>query len=81
MVAHPVYGHCAYGPGQPVVLRVRAADRTLVVLHRQQILKQVPLKGVLGDPLPLDDYVRLMREQAHRRQERSARLTRRRPAA
>jgi hypothetical protein len=67
--------------GQPVVLRVRAADRTLLIYHRQQVLKQVPLKGLLAGMLPLEDYVTLVREQAQARQERSARLTRRRRAA
>jgi hypothetical protein len=67
--------------GQPVVLRVRAADRTLLIYHRQQVLKQVHLKGLLAGMLPLEDYVTLMREQAQARQERSARLTRRRRAA
>lgn len=67
--------------GQPVVLRVRAADRALHIFHRQQLLKQVPLKGLLADALPLDAYVALMRQQAHARQERSARLTRRSQAA
>jgi hypothetical protein len=31
--------------GQPVVLRVRASDRTLLIYHRQQVLKQTPSKG------------------------------------
>ena len=67
--------------GQPVVLRVRAADHTLDVLHRQQVLRQVRLKGLREAALPLDDYVALMRGQAQLRQDRTARLTRRRPAA
>jgi hypothetical protein len=67
--------------GQAVVLQLRASDHTLVVLHRGQILKQVPLKGLLGTPLPLDDYVVLMRAQAQAHQDRMARLIQRRPAA
>ena len=67
--------------GQPVVLRVRAADRTLLIYHRQQVLKQVRLKGLRADTLPLEDYVTLMRGQAQARQDRSARLTRRSRAA
>lgn len=67
--------------GQPVVLRVRAADHTLDVLRHQQVLRQVRLKGLRKATLPLDDYVALMREQAQLRQDRTARLTRRRPAA
>lgn len=67
--------------GQPVVLRLRAADRTLDVLHHQQVLRQVRLKGLLEAALPLDDYVALMCAQAQLRQDRTARLTQRRPAA
>ncbi|HEX5869956.1 MAG TPA: integrase core domain-containing protein [Longimicrobium sp.] len=67
--------------GQAVVLQLRAADHTLVVLRRGQVLKQVRLKGLLEAPLPLDDYVALMRTQAQAHQDRMARLTRRRPAA
>jgi hypothetical protein len=67
--------------GQAVVLQLRASDRSLVALHRRQILKQVRLKGLQETPLPLDDYVALMREQAQAHQERMARLVQRRPAA
>ena len=67
--------------GQPVVLRVRAADRTLEVLHRQPVLRQVRLKGLRDAALPLDDDVALMRAQAQLRQDRTARRTQRRPAA
>ena len=67
--------------GQPVVLRLRAADHTLDVLHHQQVLRQVRLKGLLEAALPTDDYVALMRGQAQLRQDRTARLTRRRPLA
>jgi hypothetical protein len=67
--------------GQAVVLQVRAADQTLVVLHRRQVLKQLRLKGLLATPLPLDDYVALMRKQAQAHQEHMARLVQRRAAA
>jgi hypothetical protein len=67
--------------GQAVVLELRAAERMLAVLHRGQRLKQVRLKGLLETPLPLDDYLALMREQAQANQERLSRLTQRRPAA
>lgn len=63
------------------MLRVRAADHTLDVLRHQQVLRQVRLKGLRKATLPLDDYVALLREQAQLRQDRTARLTRRRPAA
>ena len=50
--------------GQYVTLRVRAEDKALVVHHRQQELKRLPLRGLQGAPLSLEDYVALMREQA-----------------
>ena len=67
--------------GQAVVLRVQAAGRTRVVLHRRRVLRQVRLTGLLEAPLPLVDYVALMREQARACQERTTSLTRRRRAA
>ncbi len=56
-----------------MVLRVRAADRPLVVEHRQRVVKQAPLKGLQGAPLPLGEYVSLMRQQARSRQYGGAR--------
>ncbi len=53
--------------GQYVVLQVQAAERVLVVQHRQRELKRVPLKGLHGTPLPLADYVTLLQQQARAR--------------
>jgi len=67
--------------GQPVALRIHAADRTLPIDHRQQRLKQGHLTGPLADTLPLDADVTPMREQAQARQARNTRLIRRSRAA
>ena len=49
----------------------------LVVEHRQQVLKRLPLKGLHGGTLALDDYVALMRQQVRLRQDVGRRISRR----
>jgi hypothetical protein len=53
--------------GQSVVLQVSAAERVLVVQHRQSEVKRLPLKGLHGMPLPLPEYVTLLEHQARAR--------------
>ena len=50
--------------GQYMTLRVRADEKALVVHHRQQEFKRLPLKGLQGAPRSLEDYVTLMQQQA-----------------
>jgi hypothetical protein len=44
--------------GQYVSLCLQADKRAFVVEVRNHTLKEIPIKGLLGDPLPLDDLVR-----------------------
>ena len=52
--------------GQYVTLQVHADEKALVVRHRQQERKRLPLKGLQGAPLSLEDYVAIMQQQAAR---------------
>ncbi len=66
--------------GQHVALHLSAAKRALLVVWGQQVIKTLPLKGLSGQALRFEAFVRLMMGQAraeHRlrtAQERRARL-------
>jgi transposase InsO family protein len=66
--------------GQHVALHLSAAKRALLVVHDQQVIKTLPLKGLGGQALRFEAFVHLMLGQARaeRRlrtaQERRARL-------
>jgi len=50
--------------GQHVVLFVNAQSRTFDVYLGNQQIKQVPIKGLHGESMPLERYVDLMRKEA-----------------
>lgn len=50
--------------GQQVVLMVNAPERVFEVLLGRERLKMLPIKGLVGHSLPLDEYVSRMREEA-----------------
>ena len=50
--------------GQQVVLVVNAPERCFEVLLGQELLKSVAIKGLVGQPLPSEEYVARMREEA-----------------
>ena len=50
--------------GQLITLCVNAAERCFEVLQHESIIKQLPIKGLQGQRMPLDDYVALMEERA-----------------
>lgn len=61
---------------QQVVLVVNAPERVFEVLLGRERLKVLPIKGLVGHCLPLDEYVTRMREEArseHRRWQRQQR--------
>lgn len=62
---------------QQVVLFVNAAERAFDVWLGSEGLKRIPIKGLQGAEMPLDQYIRLMQEQA-RSQERRLQLAHRR---
>ena len=50
--------------GRYVSLRIQAAQRSFVVDYREQVLKTVPLKGLVGEVLPLEAYLEMMKAEA-----------------
>jgi hypothetical protein len=50
--------------GKYVTLRLDAANRTFVVEYREQPIKHVPIKGLVGDVLPLETYLELITREA-----------------
>jgi hypothetical protein len=50
--------------GRYVSLRIKATDRVFVVEYREEVLKEVPIKGLGGEPLPLEVYLEMMRMEA-----------------
>ncbi len=55
--------------GHQVILRVNAAERCLEVREQEALIKVLPIKGLQGQRMPLDDYIALMENRA-RSQER-----------
>ncbi len=54
--------------GQQVILQLDATQRCLHVLHQEQLLKSVPLKGLRGQVLPFEQFLTLMLQQARAQQ-------------
>jgi Integrase core domain len=52
---------------QRVALPVAARERTLVVRHRREVVKRLPLRGLHGGVLPFTAYAELMRQEARAR--------------
>ncbi len=50
--------------GRYVSLRLNATGRTFVVEYREKVLKEVPIKGLVGEPLALEVYLEMMRVEA-----------------
>jgi hypothetical protein len=59
-----------------VVLTVAAKERVLVVRHRQEVVKRLPLRGLHGEVLAFPAYAELMRGEARaaRRRRRASRV-------
>lgn len=51
--------------GQVVNLIVHAPDKVFDLFHGTNRIKRLPLKGLYGKVLPFEDYVTLMRQEAH----------------
>ena len=62
---------------QQVVLFVNAAERVFDVWLGSEGVKGIPIKGLHGAEMPLDQYIRLMQEEA-RSEERRLQLAHRR---
>jgi transposase InsO family protein len=50
--------------GQMISLRINAAEQCLEVFQQDTLLKVLPMKGLLGKRMKLEDYIALMQERA-----------------
>jgi len=50
--------------GQQVVLVVNAQDARFDAVLGKEVVKSLPIKGLVGQPLPFDEYATRMREEA-----------------
>ena len=60
-----------------MALHLSAAERALLVVHEQQVIKTLPLKDLIGHVLRFEAFVQLMMRQA--RSERQMRAAQGRP--
>ncbi len=63
--------------GHQIMLHLNAITRCFDVFHAEQFVKSVPIKGLCGKSMPLEDYIDLVRERA-RSEERQRRIRQRR---
>jgi hypothetical protein len=47
-----------------VLLQVVAQDRLFAVWHENQIVKRLPIKGLVGQEMALDDYLQYIQQEA-----------------
>jgi hypothetical protein len=64
--------------GHHIMLRLTASTRCFDVFRGEQFIKSLPIKGLRGKSMPLEEYIDLMRERA--RSEERERLLRQRRA-
>jgi hypothetical protein len=64
--------------GHHILLHLNATARCFDAFRGAQFIKSVPIKGLYGKLMPLEDYIDLMRERA--RSEERQRLRRQRRA-
>lgn len=50
--------------GQQITLCVNAAGRCFEVIQQETRMKQLPIKGLQGKLMPVDDYIALMEKRA-----------------
>ncbi len=50
--------------GKYVSLQIDAHARVFVVEYREQVVKQLPIKGLVGEPLPLEVYLEQITREA-----------------
>ena len=58
--------------GRTVLLQVRAEDRLFAVWSQDQIVKLLPIKGLVGQEMILDDYLQYIKQEALAAPRRSA---------
>ena len=50
--------------GRAVLLQVEAHNRQFAVWHQDQIVKRLPIKGLVGQEMALDEYVQYIQQEA-----------------
>ena len=50
--------------GWSVLLQVRAQSRQFAVWHQDQVVKLLPIKGLVGQEMALDDYLQYILQEA-----------------
>ncbi len=64
LVDRRVYYVDATWAGKYVSLQIAAAQRSFIVEYREQPIKQVPIKGLIGEHLPLEVYLTQIAHEA-----------------
>lgn len=67
--------------GQQVVLQVKADTREFQIMHRRQVVKSIPIKGLYDEVLEFELYFDLIREEARSEWRATKRLVRERRLA
>ncbi|MCP4485852.1 MAG: transposase [Gammaproteobacteria bacterium] len=47
-----------------VLMQIDAANREFQVLFKGEVIKRVPIKGLHGDPMPFEEYVKIIKAKA-----------------
>ena len=50
--------------GRTVLLQVLAENRQFAVWHQDQVIKRLPITGLVGSEMALDEYVKYMQQEA-----------------
>ena len=50
--------------GRAVLLQVVAQDRQFAVWHQDQIVKRLPIKGLVGQEMALEEYLQYIQQEA-----------------
>ena len=50
--------------GWTVLLQVEAQSRQLAVWHQNQVVKLLPIKGLIGQEMALSDYLKYIQQEA-----------------
>jgi hypothetical protein len=58
--------------GRAVLFQVVAEDRQFAVWHQDQIVKRLPIKGLVGQEMALDDSLQYIQQEALAAQRRSS---------
>jgi hypothetical protein len=61
--------------GRTILLQVLAESRQFAIWHQDQIVKLLPIKGLVGQEMALDDYLQSILQEALAAPRRSSSIT------